>query len=426
MPAIILSVAALVVLIVTARLVSIYSSELFYSSEEILASFTDLSERRRRFIEEINHHPHDLMLTAGLFKSLSLIIGTGLAVFVASDISSSTGWPVLPAAIIGIIIFWLIFTLVVEIMSPISESEGLHSRVIAHLGLVRLVYRTFFPLRRLAGVSRIRYAEERRDEEKKEEIVERAIETLAESVGADEPIIEEDERQMIQQIFRLDTTEVREVMVPRINIVAVEPTITLNQLRDVVRENGHSRIPVYENDMDTILGIIYVKDIFYSTSAQRDHFDIRKFIQRPLLVPETQKIDKVLEEFRRRRKHLAIVVDEYGGTAGLVSLEDIIEEIFGEIEDEHDHTKPAIVPDKDGSILVSGQISLDEITKHFDLRPFSEEFETVGGLIYDLVGGGPTEGQVLVKPPMQLTVTKIDGQRIEEVKIDILPEENSE
>ncbi len=417
-----ISLLLIAVLILTSRLAAVYSSELFSSSEEILAERDDLSARQRQFIEEIDRHPHDLVMTAGLFRSLALISGTLLSVFLVTRIQLFEGWLLALGAVLGAVAFWIVFTLTVEIMPPAGGSDKLQTRALSHLGLLAFIYRTFRPLRRLAGASRARYAVERRNEEKKEEIVERAIETLAEGIGTDEPIIEQDERQMIQQIFRLDTTEVKEVMVPRINIVAVGPETTLDQLRTIVRTEGHSRIPVYDGDLDTILGIVHVKDVFCSVPASPNKFNLREFIREPMIVPETQKIDKLLEEFRRRRNHLAIVVDEYGGTAGLVSLEDILEEIVGEIEDEHDYNQPPIVPIEDGGILVSGQVPLEEITEYFELKPFSEEFETIGGLIYDIVGGVPPSGKVLTRPPLRFTVVKVDGQRIAEVKIERLPE----
>jgi magnesium and cobalt transporter len=417
-----LSLAVMAALIVTSRLAAIYSSQLFSSSSELLTERNDLTDRQRRFIEEINRRPHDLVFTAGLFKSLALVAGSLLTVFLVVNGGVFGGWVTILSAGAGAITFWFVFTLIVDIMPPPSESDTRQVR--ARLGLLAVIYHGFRPLRRLAGASRARYAEERRDEEKKEEIVERAIETLAEGIGTDEPIIEEDERQMIQQIFRLDTTEVKEVMVPRINIIAVEPETTLDRLREIVRTGGHSRIPVYKGDLDTILGIVHVKDIFCGKPVSREQFDLRKYIRRPLIVPETQKIDRLLEEFRRKRNHLAIVVDEYGGTAGLVSLEDIIEEIVGEIEDEHDYLEPAIVTNDDGTVLVSGQVSLEEITDHFELKPFSEEFETVGGLIYDIVGGVPEPGKVINKPPLRFIVARIDGQRIAEIRVERLPEGN--
>jgi len=419
------ALAAVALLIAMARTVAVYTSVLYSSAEEMLTARAELPERRRRFLEEISRRPHGLLLTASFLKSLALISGAGLTLFVVVRLQVHGGWLLAPAATVAVIGFWLLFTLVVEIMPPAGGSEGLQARVAARLGLASFVYQVFFPLRRLAGMSWARYAGERRDEEKKEEIVERAIESLAEGIGSQEPIIEEDEREMIQQIFRLDTTEVREVMVPRINVIAVEPDVTLEQLRRVIRDGGHSRIPVYEGDLDNILGVVYAKDVFCNEPPGPEAFDVRTFIHKPLVVPDTQKIGALLDEFRRRHMHLAIVVDEYGGTAGVVSLEDIVEEIFGEIEDEHDHARPTIIRRGDGTVLVSGQLPLEEITEHFELRPFSEDFETVGGLIYDLVGGVPPEGKVLVKPPLRFTVTRVDGQRIEEVLVEKLADEKS-
>lgn len=420
MPTILITVFLIGALVFAARVVGAHSSRLFSTSDEILSSELSLTPRQRRFIEEVDRHPHDLLLTAGLFKSLVLTLGSMGAVYLAVQLHSLYSFPQLPTAVPAVGLFWLFYIFVVEIIPPGDMSEDSPQHLPTPWGLVSLLHSMFRPIHRLAGIFNARYAEERRDEEKKEEIVERAIETLAEGIGTDEPIIEEDERQMIQQIFRLDTTEVKEVMVPRINIVAIPRDTSLEQLRQIVRAEGHSRIPVYQDDLDSIIGIVYAKDIFCSEPTAPEDFHLRDFIRKPLIVPETQKIDKLMEEFRRRRNHLAIVVDEYGGTAGLVSLEDIIEEIVGEIEDEHDSISPEIVPGDDGSLLVSGQVPLEDITEHFELRPFSEEFETVGGLIYDLVGGVPTVGKVLTKPPLRLTVIKVDGQRIIEVKVEKL------
>ena len=414
---------AVALLIAGARTVAVYTSELFSSANEMLSSGIDLSDRRRRFLEEVVRRPHGLLLTASFLKSLALIASTGLTVVIAAHLRLFGGGVFAPTAVAAVGVFWLVF-MMVEIMPPVGGSEGLQARLQMHLGVISVVYDLFSPLRRLAGMSWARYADERRDQEKKEEIVERAIESLAEGIGTQEPIIEQDERQMIQQIFRLDSTEVREIMVPRINVIAVEPDVTLEQLRRVIRDGGHSRIPVYEGDLDNILGVAYAKDVFCNEPPGPEAFDVRTFIHKPLVVPDTQKIGQLLDEFRRRHMHLAIVVDEYGGTAGIVSLEDIIEEIFGEIEDEHDRAGPTIVRQADGAILVSGQVPLEEVTEYFVLPPLSEDFETVGGLIYDLVGGVPPEGRVLVKPPLRFTVIHVDGQRIEKVLVERLTEDN--
>lgn len=412
----------LFILIVFSRLVGVYTHDLFSTSSEILNSEEEISNGQRRFLEKITHQPHDLMLTATVLQSVILAVGIGLAIYAGARLRVVADWSWPWAAIVLPAIFWLAHALIVEIQEPRGDTTHRQREAVSWIWLIQLLFLIVSPFRRFAGSSRARFAEDRRDEEKREEIVERAIETLAEGMGTEEPIIEDDERQMIQQIFRLDTTEVREVMVPRINIIAIQPNTTLAQLQDIVNREGHSRLPVYEDDLDTIHGIVHVKDIFCDSEVEHDSFSLQKYYRDPLIVPETQKIDKLLETFRRNHVHLAIVVDEYGGTAGLVSLEDIIEEIVGEIEDEHDFEKPAIVTLPSGGILVSGQVSMEDVFEHFELKQDSEEFETVGGLLYDIVGGLPHTGKEIARPPLRFTVTKLDGQRIAEVQIEHVPE----
>ncbi len=415
-------IAILLIMIGFSRMAGLYSQELFSSASEILHANESLSGKQRQFLELISQQPHDLMLTATVLKSGMLGVGTGLAIYAGAQLRFVGDWVWPWAAFVLPALFWVGYLYVVEIQEPRGESTARQAQALSWLWLIQLLYQVCRPFRRFAGSARARFADDRREEEKREEIVERAIETLAGGIGTDEPIIEDDERQMIQQIFRLDTTEVREVMIPRFNIVAIPPTTTLAELREIVSREGHSRLPVYQDDLDTIVGIVHVKDIFCDSSVTEESFILQNYYREPLNVPETQKIDKLLETFRRTRVHLAIVVDEYGGTAGLVSLEDIIEEIVGEIEDEHDFEKPAIIALPTGGILVSGQVPLDEIYEHYDLKPDSEEFETVAGLIYDIVGGVPTEGKELCRDPFKFTVTQLDGQRIEEVRIEYVPE----
>ncbi len=414
----------LLVMIMFSRMVELYAHELFSSSGEILNANGSISPGQREFLEKIAQQPHDLMLTATLLKTGMLGVGTGLAIYASAQLRFIGDWLWPWVAFVLPALFWLGYTFAVDIQEPRGESQDRQRQALSWLWLIQLLYHICSPFRTLAGSSRARFAEDRRDEEKREEIVERAIETLAGDMGTDEPIIEDDERQMIQQIFRMDTTEVREVMVPRFNIVAIPPTTTLAELREIVTKEGHSRLPVYQDDLDTIIGIVHVKDIFCDNSVTDETFILQKYYRDPLNVPETQKIDKLLDTFRRTRIHLAIVVDEYGGTAGLVSLEDILEEIVGEIEDEHDFEMPDIIALPDNAILVSGQVALEDIYEHFELKLDSDEFETVAGLIYDIVGGVPTEGKELCRQPFKFTVTGLDGQRIDEVRIERLPEVN--
>ncbi|HWO56609.1 MAG TPA: hemolysin family protein, partial [bacterium] len=198
---------------------------------------------------------------------------------------------------------------------------------------------------------------------------------------------------------------------------------TVQDVRRKIVESGHSRLPVYDGTLDTIVGILYVKDLFCA-EAEGD-IQLSALARRAFVVPETKRVDALLEEFKRLKTHIAIVVDEFGGTAGLVTLEDILEEIVGEIEDEHDGQRRPIERESDDVILADGVVSLFDIAEELGIEAPDEEFETIGGLIYDRVGGVPRVGQSIEEHGWKITIEKMDGQRIRRVRIARLPQSPS-
>jgi CBS domain containing-hemolysin-like protein len=209
-------------------------------------------------------------------------------------------------------------------------------------------------------------------------------------------------------------------MVPRINIVAVPVDASIDDVRGKIVESGHSRLPVYDDTLDTIVGILYIKDLFCAEAG--GDVNLSTLARRAFVVPETKRVDALLEEFKRLKTHIAIVVDEYGGTAGLVTLEDILEEIVGEIEDEHDGKHRAIEKIAPDVIQADGVVSLYDIAEELGIEAPDEEFETIGGLIYDRVGGVPRIGQSFEEHGLRITIEKMDGQRIRRVRVTRLPE----
>ena len=256
-------------------------------------------------------------------------------------------------------------------------------------------------------------------DEKKEEIVERAIESLADSAGIDEPLMEQDVKRMIGNIFDFADSEVREVMVPRIEMVALEKGATLADVQKLLNDSGHSRYPVYEEDIDNIKGMLYVKDLFQKIPLPDSQADLTAFARPVYFVPESKKLDNLLADFRSQKIHIAIVVDEYGGTAGLITLEDLLELIVGDIQDEHNVEESDVVQVSASEFIVSANLSMEDLSDKLNLKLEEKDFETVGGYIYDLVGSLPRVGQKISVDDIDYVVEKVSGQRIDKVRITI-------
>ncbi len=255
-------------------------------------------------------------------------------------------------------------------------------------------------------------------QEERDKAIEESIEQFASQVSSEENILEEDEREMIHGVVELGETAVKEIMIPRINMAGVSVTMNLSDVIDIVKRSGHSRIPLFGESLDDIKGIIYAKDLLSYAFENKDP-DLISIARKPYFIPENLKIDDLLREMRKKRLHIAIVVDEYGGTSGLVTMEDIIEEIVGEIEDEYDTEPPPIIEISADTYMVEGTVTISDLNEQLDIRIPEEEFETVGGLIYDLVGSLPEKGQAVEYRSHKFVVHRVEGQRIAKVKLSV-------
>jgi putative hemolysin len=239
--------------------------------------------------------------------------------------------------------------------------------------------------------------------------------------GGEQGVLEAEEEQMINAVIELGTRRVHEVMVPRTSIVALPHDVTIEQAVDTIVAEGHSRIPVYQGTVDEIIGIIYAKDLLpFLKSGGPDAPPLRSLFRTPVLVPESMSVDDLLHELQRRKVHIAIVLDEYGGTAGLVTIEDLIEEIVGEIQDEYDVEEPMIERLSDDEARVDGRAAVDDLAELFDTNvPLEDEdeYDTVGGLIYHRIGGVPRPGDQVSLDGLTLTVEKTDGRRVSKVLV---------
>ncbi len=247
-------------------------------------------------------------------------------------------------------------------------------------------------------------------------VTEEEIRTLVDA-GEEEGTIEEDEKEMIYSIFELGKTMAREVMVPRIDIVAVDVQTPPEEVVRVIAETGHSRIPVYEGTVDGIVGLVYAKDLLLHLQGDGPPPPLREMLRPAYFVPETKKVDDLLREMQQRRIHMAIVVDEYGGTAGLVTVEDILEEIVGEIQDEYDIEEPSFEQVGEGEYILDARMNLDDVNDLLEADLPTETTDTLGGLIYDALGRVPVPGDGLRIGEWRIEVLTVSGRRIRKVRM---------
>jgi putative hemolysin len=239
-------------------------------------------------------------------------------------------------------------------------------------------------------------------------------------VAVEEDVIEREERQLIHSIIEFGDTVVREVMIPRPDMVAIEARATVNDAMEVVMAAGFSRIPVYEQGIDDILGLLYTKDLMRAVRDQRGEVQVRELVRTANFVPETKRVAELLPEMQKQKSHMAIVVDEHGGTAGLVTLEDLIEELVGEIVDEYDVEEPPIEPLPGGDVRVNARMPIDELNELLDAEFPEGDYDTVGGLVYYLLGHVPAEGETCEYDGRRLQAERVQGRRIGRVRISKL------
>ena len=234
-------------------------------------------------------------------------------------------------------------------------------------------------------------------------------------------VIEDDEREMIHSVFELGDTVVREIMVPRTDMVVLDADKSLRSAMSLFLRSGFSRIPVVGEDSDDVRGLLYFKDVARRlNAAPEDAKRLASEVTRPMhFVPESKPVDDLLREMQRDQTHFAIVVDEYGGTAGLVTIEDIIEEIVGEIADEHDREAPGVEHLEDGTLRVPASMDIDDLAELFDVTIDEEDVDTVGGLLTKAIGRVPRAGDVLQVGPARLEILAADARRIRTLAVSV-------
>ncbi len=285
----------------------------------------------------------------------------------------------------------------------------------------RILYPLIFVMRGLSGFLIRVFGGEMPEVQTK--ITEEELKTLVQA-GRQEGTLEETELQMLHSVFEFDETVVREIMVPRIDIKGLEVNTGYREVIEFARETGFSRIPVYEAKLDQIVGILNIKDLLNQFDrTDPENFDLRSIVRPAYFVPESKKVNQLLGEFRRNQVHLAVVVDEYGGTSGLITLEDILEQIVGEIQDEYDEERDWVLTIQDGTYLVDARIDLDDLVDRLEVDLPAEQYDSLGGMIVEEMGKIPGEGSEINYDGMKFVVVSADRKRVKKVRLILGPGE---
>ncbi len=252
-------------------------------------------------------------------------------------------------------------------------------------------------------------------------VSENEIRSMAE-VGSEEGSIEEEEKELIHSIFEFGDTIAREVMVPRPDVVAIEDDKTLRDVQALVLTHGYSRIPVYHDDLDDVLGFVFAKDVLKALHQGKVDMPLRDIVREAHVVPESKKVADLLREMQRERFHVALVTDEYGSVTGILSLEDLLEELVGEIADEYDREEPQMAEVSDGVYRVSGKTAIDDVNELLESDLPDEEWDTVAGLVLDLFGKIPNPGEETSFQGLSFRAEEVNGRRVATVLITRLPD----
>lgn len=234
------------------------------------------------------------------------------------------------------------------------------------------------------------------------------------NVSHEEGVLEVDERRMINNVFDFGDLKAKDVMTPRTDMVCVEDTITYDEIVSIFKEERFSRLPVYHESVDNIIGILYVKDIIF---IDEQHFKITDYMREPFFTYESKPISELFSEMRGNRIRAAVILDEYGGTSGLVTLEDLVEEIVGDIADEYDEQEKEIEVIKEDEFIVDGSTRLEDVNEMIGLHLASEDFDTIGGYVIGILGSFPDGGEEVETDNIKIVVEEVDKNRIEKLRI---------
>jgi len=410
-----LLVALLIVTFIAASLAASAETALTSISRIKLRRLVEDGNQRAAVIEKLHREPNEYLTAILTTNTMAIVISATSASLIAENHGLTAFLPQLLVSFLDAMVV-LVFAEITAKSLALSNI-GFALMVAPTIATITTVLRP--GLRLMSGFARL--VARGRGTVKGPFVTEEELKMLV-TVGEEEGIIEEEEREMIHGIIEIGDMTVREAMIPRIDIVAVEVTRPIAEIVGLILKHGHTRIPVYEQTIDHIVGVAYAKDLLrYSSQRRGDNGkngDLRKVLRKPYFVPENKNLSEFLHEMRENRVHMAIVIDEHGQTAGMITIEDIIEEIVGPIRDEYDAMEEEEVQFlAPGDAVLDARVSLDDAREELGLKLAAEDVDSLGGFIYTHLGTIPKSGEVINVEGASMTVETVRGQRIGKVRV---------
>jgi len=376
-----------------------------------------------RYILKLLNQPKKLLVSILIGNTITNVAASIISVSLALKVAEVYGYQKDFVLVVQIIVLTILILLFAEVTPKVWASKN--PLRFAKFAVLPIYWTNFLlsPVSKFLSETLKFFAESLSYDKKKSALSTEDFVQLAD-IGVEKGMIEEEEQELIQGVVSFRTITVQEIMTPRVDIVAVSVDTTFDQLLDIITESGHSRLPLYEKSLDNILGIIYAKDLlpYIADEKLRVNFSLKKIARECFFVPETKLISELMNEFQEKKMHIGIVVDEYGGTSGLISLEDILEEIVGEIRDEHDKEEDKIIKLEENKYIADGKIMIDELNEFMGIKLLeeNEDYDSLGGFIFQHAGAIPEKGYSFEHNGYRFSVKDIKNNRIHKVLIEKL------
>ena len=402
----------LLFVLVLAGLASASETALTSVSRIKIRNLADDGDARAQLIESLLHEPNIFLSTILVVNNVAVIVASTLSTLIALDTLQNWGEVVSTVLIsLVVLVFCEITPKTAAVQAPerwaLAVVRPVHAASVALKPIViALTYVTGGLVRLFGGKQRV----------KGPFVTEEELRLLVE-VGEEEGVLEEEEKEMIHNVFELGDTTVREVMVPRIDMVTVEEDASIADAVNVIVQGGQSRIPVFSESIDNIIGVLYAKDLLRVLASSQRPSTVKPLVRPAYFVPETKRLDDLLHELQQHRVHMAIVMDEYGGVAGLVTIEDLVEEIIGDIQDEYDREELLYEKLSDDEYIVDAKISIRDFNDMMDTDLPAEDYDTVGGLVLSRLDKIPSVGDMVHEGGYTFTVLGTKGRRVTKVKV---------